>query len=191
MNPHLSSGVFTQSWWPGNGGRPYDDCWVLADLMAVHAVAPWVSLPNVIVYRREAGNPDEPNVPDGGTIDQSYRAMKRLWPELAAKITVLKNVSWADFEAKITKDRTASLSVLSSALPLSHQYGFKGTHRVAVAKVDSGWLSANPLAAPHARYRTITEAALKKAALDYPTPGVNAIVMPSVAAAFKTHPLHP
>lgn len=189
MNPHLSSGVFSQAWWPGNGGRPLDDCWALSDLMAVHAVAPWLSLPTIIEFRREAGNPDEAGVSDGGTIDQSYRAMRRLWPKLAALMTVQKGVSWETFEAKITKDRTASLSVLSGALPTGLRYGFNGTHRVAVAKVDSGWLIANPLAPPHSRYRPITEAALKKAVLAYPTPGVNAIVMPSVAAAFKTHPL--
>ena len=86
-------------------------------------------------------------------------------------------------------DRTASLSVKSCSLPLSHQYGFKGTHRVCVAKVDSGWLIANPLAPPHSYYRTISEAALQKAVRDYPAQGTYAIVMPSVAAAFKTHPL--
>ena len=189
MNPHLSSGVFSQSWWPGNGGRPYDDCWCLADMMAVHAVAPWLSLPSVVKYRKAAGNPDEPGIPDGGTIDQSAKAIRALWPKIGKLIKVLKADSWAEFEAAITKDRTASLSVKSGSLPLSHQYGFKGTHRVCVAKVDSGWLIANPLAPPHSYYRTISEAALQKAVRDYPAQGTYAIVMPSVAAAFKTHPL--
>lgn len=191
MNPHLSSGVFSQVWWPGNGGAPYDDCWALSDLMAVHSVAPWSHLPNVIQYRAAAGNPDEPGVPDGGTIDQSVRAIKALWPDLGKLITVHKGASWAAFKASMTKDRTASLSLLSGSLPLAYQYGFKGTHRVAVALVDSGWKIANPLAPPHSYWRDITEAALKKAVLDYPMTGVYAIVMPSVAAAFTTHPLHP
>jgi hypothetical protein len=187
VNPHLSSGVFYQKAWPGWGGDA-DDCWVLADLMAIHAVAPWVSLPNVAEYRKAAGNPDDPGQ-DGGTIDQSVKAIKANWPEIGKLITVHKGASWDKFNASMTKDRVASVSVLSASLPPEVKYGFNGTHRVTYAKVDSGWYIANPLAPPHSRYRKITAAWVKKSVLDYPVPGVYAIVMPSVAAAFKTHPL--
>lgn len=189
MNPHLSSGVFYQKSWPGWGGDA-DDCWVLADLMAVHAVAPWVSLPAVNEYRKDAGNPDDPGQ-DGGTIDQSYRGMYANWPKIARLAKVLKGASWETFNAAMTKDRVASVSVLSASLPPALKYGFNGNHRVTFAKVDSGWYIANPLAPPHSRYRKITAAWVKKSVLDYPVPGVYAIVMPTVAQAFKTHPLYP
>lgn len=191
MNPHLSSGVFSQVWWPGNGGRPYDDCWVLADLMAIHAVAPWVSLPSVGGYRAAAGNPDEPNVPDGGTLRQSARAMRALWPALGRLITVHEGSTWERFRDQMTTDRVASVSLLSGALPPGYRYGFDGTHRVTIARVDSGWLFANPLAGPHSRYRSISGADLREAMTKYPAAGMWAIVMPSVGAAFKTHSLYP
>lgn len=187
MNPHLSSGVFNQTWWPGNGGPPYDDCWTLADMMAVHAVAPWVSLPTVIKYRAAAGNPDAPGVPDGGTIAQSAKAIRALWPEIGKLIHVISGGTWDAFKSAMGTDKVCSLSVLSGSLP--QNFGFKGNHRVAVAHVNSGWLIANPLAPPHSRWRAISEAEVKKAIADYPGTGVRAIVMPSVAAAFKTHPL--
>lgn len=189
MNPHLSSGIFSQVHWPGVGSDR-DECWALSDMMAVHAVAPWVSLPTAGVYRAAAGNPDDPGQ-DGGTLYQSAKAIRTLWPDLGKLIVVCEGVSWATFKSRMTKDKVASLSVLSGALPPSHTYGFYGNHRVAVALVDSGWKIANPLAPPHARWRDISESALRNAVEKYPAAGTWAIVMPSVAAAFKTHPLYP
>lgn len=191
MNPNLSVGIFNQTWWPGNGGKPYDDCWALADLMAVHGVAPWLNLPTIIKYRAAAGNPDAPGVSDGGTIDQSAKAILTLYPKIAAHMHVAKGDSWDDFKARMTyNNNTASLSLLSGALPSGQAYGFKGTHRVAVALLDSGWKIANPLGPPHGPWRDISEAELKKAVDAYPRDGVWALVMPSVETAFKDHPLN-
>lgn len=58
MAPQVSTGVFSQRYWPGVGAGPLDDCGPLADLMALHAVAPAVLLPSVRTYRVRAGVPD-------------------------------------------------------------------------------------------------------------------------------------
>jgi hypothetical protein len=187
-NPHLSSGVFSQKYWPGVGD--VDDCWAMAALLAVHAVAPWVSLPKMTDYRAAAGNPDKPG-PTGGSLAHSAKAIRTLWPELGRLIKVIDNAPSDAFNDAKKLDRVASVSVLSGALPPSLIFNFYLNHRITVFRGNSGWLAANPLAPPHSRWKPITKAALKLAMEKYPTSGVNAIVMPSVAAAFKTHPLYP
>lgn len=187
-NPHLSSGVFSQRYWPEVGD--VDDCWAMADIMGIHAVAPWVALPAMTAYRAAADNPDRIGA-TGGSIAQSAKAIRALWPELGVNIKVSEGTwSWDTFKQKMTPDRVASVSVLSSYLPPSYQYNFGGQHRVALFKGDAGWRIANPLAPPHSRWRDISEADIKKAIDAYPGQ-VWCVVMPTVAQAFETHPDHP
>ena len=55
MNPQFTTGVFNQQRWPQAGDT--DDCWAIADLMAVHSVAPWLPLPGITKYREAAEIP--------------------------------------------------------------------------------------------------------------------------------------
>lgn len=190
VNPHLSSGVFSQKMWPGVGD--VDDCWCLADLMAVHAVAPWASLPDITKYRAAAGNPDKPG-PTGGNIAHSTKAIRALYPKLAIFTSTANAgpLTWAAFASKMKTGnrRAASLSVLSSALPPSLTFGFYGTHRVTVTYTGK-WRIANPLAQPHARWSVISEADLKRAVQAYPGDYVGCVLLPTVEKAFMTHPLY-
>ena len=190
VNPHLSSGVFSQKMWPGVGD--VDDCWCLADLMAVHAVAPWASLPNITDYRQAAGNPDQPG-PTGGNIGHSAKAIRALYPKLVIQTSTANAgpLTWATFAAKMKTGnrRAASLSVQSNALPPGLIYGFYGTHRVVVTFTGK-WRIANPLAPPHSRWQVIAEADLKRAVNAYPGDYVGCVLTPTVEAAFKTHPLY-
>lgn len=192
--PQFTTGVLSQLLWPGidpnprDGDPDRDDCWVLADLMCVHSVAPWVGLPVASAYRNAAGNSDAVGV-QGGTIDQSAKAIRTFWPEIGDKITVRHGGPWATFMSDLKSGRPASLSVLSGSLPVTH--GFSGTHRVAVYCDANGAIHiANPLAKAHTRPPIISEASLKKAVDDYPGTGVNAIQFPRVEAMLPSHPAY-
>lgn len=184
MRPQFSQ-VFNQKLWPQVGDT--DDCWAVSDLMAVHSVAPWLSLPGMIAYRDASGNPDDPTARDGGTIAESARAIGALFPLLA--IEVVNGWSWTNFISKLKANRPASLSLKSGLLPLHMQYGFTGYHRVMVVWNGTSLRVMNPLAKAHSKSVGITEAALKKAVDGYDPGRVWAVLMPSVEVAFKTHPL--
>jgi len=188
MNPTISVGVFSQRFWP-QAGDP-DECWALADMMALHAVASWLILPGITKYRTEAGNPREPG-PTGGTIKHSERAIKALFPEIGSLIDVhpAGELTPATIISKIKPHGAASVSVLSSKLPEEHRYGFNGTHRVAVA-ITGDLRIGNPLAPAHSKWKMIEEDQLKAAIAAYPEGiGGGVIFMPTVEAAFRTHPL--
>lgn len=189
MNPQTSIGVLSQLKWPEVGD--IDDCWAMSDMMAVAAVAPWLELPGMTRYRSVAGIPDATG-PTGGTIDGSAKAIRALWPDLAAaglEISDNHSMTFAAFLTKIKANRSASVSVLSGALPSRLRFGFTGTHRIAVVFTDTLRVG-NPLAQPHTRWLTISEAELAAATAAYPGgPNLNCLVMPSVASAFRTHPL--
>lgn len=185
MQPQFSTGVFNQVRWPKAGD--VDDCWCLADMMAVHGVAPWLWLPTITDYRTAANKPDVPGEMNGGTVSDSARAIGVLWPRLP--IELLNGGAWPDLLAKLKSARPASLSVLSGALPANLQFGFAGAHRVTVWWDGATLRLMNPLARPHARSKPITDDALKVAVDRHPDPGVHAVVMPTIETAFRTHPM--
>jgi hypothetical protein len=188
MNPQITSGVVNQVHWPKAGD--VDDCWVCSVLGALHACAPWLRLPNIEVFRAAAGNPDEPNKPDGGTIRQSSEAIKKLWPLIAPLTqTAAGEHTWSWLVEKVKAEgRVASVFVKSSELPAN--YGFGGLHAIAVAYINGVWRISNPLAPAQSRWDQITENALERAVKAFPNPGVHAIVFPTVEEAFATHPLY-
>ena len=180
MFPNFTVGVFNQKRWPKTGDA--DECWMLADLMAIHSVAPWLRLPNAEDYRNAAGNPDIQGQPDGGTIDDSAKAIRKLWarnsagdPGFGSLIEDWHGRPWDEFLAKVKLGHPASLSVLSGSLPPAMQFGFGGTHRVAVFFDGDGLRLANPLARAHSRSRRISDDSLRKAMRDHPDPRVNAV----------------
>jgi hypothetical protein len=186
MFAQFTTGVFNQKRWPGVGDT--DDCWAIADLMAVHSVAPWLRLPNVPQYREKAGNPDLEG-PTPGSVRQSARAIRALYPKFGELIEVVRDGTWDDVSAKIRAGHPASMSVHSGSLPASLQFGFGGNHRVAVFWNGEHLRLANPLARAHSRSKRIAEEDLKGAVLAHPDPGVNCVLMPTVEAAFNLHPL--
>lgn len=188
MNPSLSVGVLSQRYWPEIGLGPLDDCWVLADLMALHGVAPWSWLRDVAAYRKAAGVPDTATGSEGGSLEASLRAVRSLYPPIAA-MTRLYRGSWAGFDQLVRQGRTFSGSVLSASLPADFRFGFSGRHRIAGGWADE-YRVLNPLDTPHSKPRPIAPTALRKAFADYPDAAeVNALVFPTVAEAFATHPL--
>lgn len=187
MLPQYSQ-VFNQKLWPQVGD--YDDCWAVSDLMAVHSVAPWLSLPGMTAYRAAAGAPDDPNASKGGTVSQSVQAIKTLYPRLA--IEFCAGWSWTNFIAKVKDGHPASVSLKSGLLPLALQYGFTGNHRVMVVWNGTTLKVLNPLAKAHSKSVSISEADLQKAVLGYDVNKIVwAVLMPTVEQAFKTHPLYP
>lgn len=186
MVPQFTQGVFSQKFWRGVGD--IDDCAVLAVLACIHGCAPWLTLPGVTAYRDAAGNPDDPNSPDGLTIGQSVQAITKLWPKIAPLLTASKGTgTWADFIASLKAGRCAVASVYSASMATSG--GLPIRHSVSVYWNGSLRL-VNPLRAPHSLGTVITETALKKAMDDFPEQGLFYILFPTVEDAFKTHPLY-
>lgn len=187
MNPQISTGVVNQAEWPKAGD--VDDCWAVATLTALHAVAPWLFLPNIRAFRAASGNPDERNVADGGSIRQCALAIRVLWPKIGALIaTAAGERNWTWLEAKLRAGHVAMVFVLSREL--SKTYGFGGTHACAAALVDGKLRFANPLAPAFSRWDEISWGELERAVKAFPNPGVHAVVMPLVEDAFPTHPLY-
>lgn len=169
----LSTGVFSQRYWPGVGAGPLDDCWLLGDLMAVHAADPTLRLVSAGTYRQAAYVPGiVPVVPDtatgseGGALEHSVAAIANLWPSLELR---LYRGSWAGFLALIDAGWIASASVLSGALPERLQFGFRRNHRVTVARTSAGLRLLNPLAPPHSKALAITADELRAAMAAYPS----------------------
>jgi hypothetical protein len=188
MLPQFTTGIFNQKAWPKAGD--VDDCWVIADLMAIHGVAPWLRLPNVTVYRAAAGNPDKPG-PTPGSVDQSAKAIRALYPKFGETIRVLKGLPFNEFIPMLKAGHPASIGVLSGKLPQDLQFGYAGPHRVAVFWNGSEIRLANPLARAHSRSRPVPEDVFHAAVKAHPLAAVHAVVMPSVEEAFLLHPLHP
>jgi hypothetical protein len=177
--------IYSQKFWPGAGD--VDDCWVLAAYMAIHAVAPWLDLPGVKRFRELAGKPDLPG-PSPGTVADAHKAIRALYPSLGAKVTT--SMTWPAFVDQVKSGHPASLTLKSGALPAGLRYGFAGVHQVAVEFEGDGWLVANPLALPHHRGDPIGQAALRAAVQAHSGDKVHAILMPTEAGAFPTHPLY-
>jgi hypothetical protein len=177
--------VYAQRYWPGAGD--VDDCWVLAAFMALHAVAPWLALPGVGRFRELAGKPDLPG-PSGAVVDDAAKAIRALYPRLA--IETSSTFSWPSFTNAVKSGRPASLTLRSGALPAALRYGFDGIHQVTVEWADDEWVLANPLDQPHSRGDAIAQKDLRAAVEGYRGDKVSAILMPTAAEAFTTHPLY-
>jgi hypothetical protein len=163
MALQVSTGVLSQRYYPGVGPGPLDDCWALADLMALHAIAPEVSLPSVTTYRVRAGVPDTATGSEGGSLEDSLRALRASWHGSAE----LFRGTFAAFLARLKAGAVASASVLSGSLPSALRFGFLRNHRVMVFWSSTGLKVLNPLAPPHSRAKAISAAALQKAMADY------------------------
>lgn len=186
MDPMVSTGAFHQASWPGAGD--VDDCWAVADLQGVHAVAPWLRLVTIPIYRAAAGNPDQPG-PTGGSIADSRRALRALYPSLQVEIHGDQDaLTYAGLLAKVKANRPASVAVLSGALPPALQYGFAGKHRILVFWDGAKLRILNPLQVAHKRADDIGVDALRAAVQAYGSP-VKAVIFPSPDQAFETHPL--
>lgn len=186
MGLQVSTGVFSQVYWRGVGALPRDDCWVLADFMGVHAVAPHLGLPSIAAYRERANIAGwKPVYPDtaaieGGALEHSRKAILALWPTMAA--TELYRGTWAGFLAKVKAGHCASVEVRSGSLPLALQFGYLLNHRVFVYWNGTTLKLMNPLAKPHSASVAITEAALAKAMAAFPSAeAACAIVFPTPA----------
>jgi hypothetical protein len=178
--------VYSQRFWPGR--RDHDDCWVIAALMAVHAVAPWLPLVGVKPFRRAAGKPDDPVLPDPGDEHDMARGIRTLYPSLP--IEVVSGGRWPDVRKEVERGRPAALILVAGALPAGHQFGFAGVHAVAVAVENGQWLHADPLANPHSKPLPIERRALRAAVKAF-DPRVHAVLMPTEPEAIRTHPLLP
>jgi hypothetical protein len=182
--------ILSQKLWPAAGD--VDDCWVLASLMAVIAVSPWSWPVNVTQFRAAAGDPDKPGPTPGG-VNDAYRAVRKLYPNLA--VTLATGWTAAKILAAIKTNRPAYISVKAGALPSNCQFGFTGNHavmlmwRAATGTAPATLYLYNPLAPAYAGPITISEAAITKA-MNAHTGGPAALIMPSVEDAFKTHPLY-
>lgn len=186
-----TSMILAQRSWPGAGD--VDDCWVLADLAMVHAVAPWLNLPTVPVYREAAGNPDVQGEADGGQLRHSIDALRSLYPDYTWRRII--GGGWAELTGAWLEGRPTSVSLLSSELPSRLRFGFAGFHRVTlVRKADGRLLFANPLAAPYARWLEVEPSDVRTAILAYGRaksgkPCVYAVTGPTLGEALDTY--HP
>lgn len=143
-----------------------DDCWCVADLAAMHTVAPWLYWPGITAYREAASVPDRPHKPDGGQLVDSVTALRKLWPEYAVRRII--GGTWAELTTAWHDGRPTSVSVLSSELPARLRFGFDGFHRVTILRKPDGQLVfMNPLQQPMDRWIDVREDDVKPAILAY------------------------
>jgi hypothetical protein len=125
------------------GAGDVDDCWVVSTVWAALAADRYAIQPSVPAFRALAGLPDRPG-PTGGTLDHVMRGARRAWPHL--NVVKYASTDWSLFERRLREGWSASLGVLSSALPVALRFGFQGAHQVGVVYSSGRWLVANPLA---------------------------------------------
>ena len=157
--------VYNQVTWPGAGDP--DDCWVVAALQAANVTSPWLWLPTVPRFRKAAGNPDDPNRPDGGNLIQAERGLLGCYPFLAGLVHRHPAWTWSHFRQAVESGHPASVSIVSAVLPASLRFGFGGRHQIALAWKDGQLLYANPLARDRSRWLRITWGNVKPAILAY------------------------
>lgn len=158
-------GVFSQAWWPGRGGGSLDDCGILADFMAAHIVGPDLPLPSMEEYRATMGVPDSDSAINGISLDDSIQGLRSHFPDLRVE---KYQGDFATFIARVYAGEVASASVLSGSLPAALQFGFKLNHRITIFWNGRALRVLNPLAPPHSRPKSITEAELRRAMAAYP-----------------------
>lgn len=161
-----TSFILSQRDWPGAGD--IDDCWLVADLAALHACAPWLPLVGASAYRRAAGNPDVQGEPNGGQLRHSIKALRELYPDYAQRFHAMSGESWTTLMNAWADGRATSVSLTSSELPPSLRYGFGGFHRVSILRTPGGvLLFANPLAPGYSRWEQVEESDIRPAILAY------------------------
>jgi hypothetical protein len=151
--------VVSQIGYPGAGD--VDDCWVVATVWAAIAADPTIARPTVLRFRAAAHKPDRPG-PTGGNLDDVIRGASQLWPHL--RIARQDSTDWAAFAGKLHDGWSASLAVLSSALPVRLQHNFRGPHQVGVVYAAGEYRLMNPLAHNGAAPAWIEETELRTAA---------------------------
>ena len=166
-----------------------DDCGPVSATQCVHAVAPWLHLVSVKDFRAHAGNPDDPNAPDGFNLAQIVRGTEGAYPDFAGKLTKLRNVTWSTFTTEAARHRPMSVAVTSAKLPPRIRFGFAGAHQISLFVKPSGQiLCANPLAHAYSRLEPVTWAEMKPAILDYGNGGVWAVAYPTEEQMLPLHP---
>ncbi len=151
--------VISQVSYPGAGD--VDDCWVVATVWAALAADPDATRPTVPEFRVAAHVPDRPG-PTGGTLDDIIRGASAIWPGL--RISRHDSTEWEPFMRFLRAGWSASLAVLSSSLPTTLQFGFRGAHQVGVVWHAGQLRLANPLARNGSAPAWIDETALRTAA---------------------------
>lgn len=152
-----------------------DDCWLVATLTCLRNISPWLKLPDAQVFREAAGVPDRSGRSDGGTGADIARGLQELYPGLEWRGTLFP---FSYFKGLMKPGFVASVAVHSAYLPSALQYGFRGGHRIAVELLPDGtWIILNPLAKSGTAPQRISQAALRKAAEMWSSPGqIGAIV---------------
>ncbi len=168
--------VRSQIGFPGAGN--VDDCWVVATVWAATAFREDIHQPDVPEFRRHAGDPDDPNHADGGSLDEMVRGARGVWPGVRVE---RYDGAWTGLRDRVKTGRPASLAVRASHLPSSMRFGFTGAHQIGV-----GWdadrttfVVANPLAPEGSKPKAIDAAVLRDAAKAMPFGGrVQATIFP-------------
>jgi hypothetical protein len=183
--------VFNQVRWPE--AKDVDDCWVVASIQAVNAVAPWLPLPNVKTFRAAAGDPDD-GKNDGGNVAEILNGIRGVWPVLTGHLKPMRQDPWATLVSHLTAGRPVSVAVKSSLLPSRLQFGFGGAHQVCIARKGVRFLMANPLAPVYSDWIPCNLDELRAAIMGYGElktgqRSVFGVALPTESEAFKLHPL--
>ena len=177
--PVLNQGVY-----PGAGDL--DDCWVVATIWAAIAADPSAVRPTVPEFRAAAHRPDKPG-PTGGFLDDVMRGSEGIWPD--SHVERYESIAWGPFVARLRAGWSASLAVLSSALPTRLQFGFRGSHQVGIVW-DRQFRLMNPLARNGAAPAWISEDELRTAVRAVARGYILAALFEPVTVAPPTHRLH-
>lgn len=165
------------------GEGDVDDCAPTATIWAARAADPCARRPTIPEFRRAAGNPDDPNRPDGLTNGQLAQAVPIIWP--LADSMRLDTKSWTAFMSYLNDGQVLSVAVNSAHLPSNLRFGFYGNHRVGIEKHLGTIYCANPLAPNGSRPIAISEAGLK-----YAMSTLVGAVGWYLAICFKRQPVH-
>jgi hypothetical protein len=140
-----------------------DECSIIASFWAARQAGFTGRLPTIRQFRTAAGVPDRPG-PTGLTNAQVYQGLTRTGMSAGAAI-LGRGTTWSDFTSKMSAGVSASVALLSAALPVGYRYGFQGAHRVGLTWDKGQWYIANPLAPEGSGPQAISEQALKRAVL--------------------------
>jgi hypothetical protein len=160
----MGLGVYNQINWPGVGDT--DDCWVIATFWALVAggIVDEAHIPSVKAFRAAAGVPDVYGRKDGGSNQQILKALNKILPQAGAKYY---SGTGTGMQTKLKGGYIVSLAVNSALLPSYLQFGFKGSHQIAVIYQGGKYYVMNPLARQGSALLEITASALYKAAYGF------------------------
>ena len=143
--------------------KDIDDCAVVATVWAAASSRPTIVYPTCTTFRAYAGNPDDPDSPDGLTIEQVEKGANGCWSTLPS--TMVKTSAWSEIIDRVNAGMPASVALHSAYLPARLRFNFFGTHQCGVhrPKPDGPIYLMNPLAPNGSAPLAITEAELKRA----------------------------